>query len=88
MIEAMACGTPVIAWPCGSVPEMIDDGVTGLIVDSRGGRLAAWPKWLRTTACACAKSSSGGFRPAMARNYSVAVPVPAPQRSDDARRLA
>ena len=29
MIEAMACGTPVVAWPCGSVPEVIDDGVTG-----------------------------------------------------------
>ncbi|HXG12975.1 MAG TPA: glycosyltransferase family 4 protein [Gemmataceae bacterium] len=34
MIEAMACGTPVIAWRCGSVPEVIDDGVTGFIVDS------------------------------------------------------
>ncbi|TLX53892.1 glycosyltransferase family 4 protein [Stutzerimonas nosocomialis] len=33
MIEAMACGTPVIAWRCGSVPEVIDDGVTGFIVD-------------------------------------------------------
>lgn len=32
MIEAMACGTPVIAWPCGAVPEVIDDGVTGLLV--------------------------------------------------------
>jgi len=34
MIEAMACGTPVIAWPCGSVPEIVDDGVTGFLVDS------------------------------------------------------
>jgi glycosyltransferase involved in cell wall biosynthesis len=34
MIEALACGTPVIAWPCGSVPEVIDDGVTGFIVAS------------------------------------------------------
>jgi glycosyltransferase involved in cell wall biosynthesis len=34
LIEAMACGTPVIAWPCGSVPELIDDGVTGFIVSS------------------------------------------------------
>ncbi|MBL6613062.1 MAG: glycosyltransferase family 4 protein [Reyranella sp.] len=33
MIEAMACGTPVIAWNCGSVPEVVDDGVTGFIVD-------------------------------------------------------
>ncbi|GAA4341448.1 glycosyltransferase family 4 protein [Pigmentiphaga soli] len=34
MIEAMACGTPVIAWRCGSVPEVVDPGVTGVIVDS------------------------------------------------------
>jgi glycosyltransferase involved in cell wall biosynthesis len=34
MIEAMACGTPVIAYPSGSVPEVIEDGVTGFIVDS------------------------------------------------------
>jgi glycosyltransferase involved in cell wall biosynthesis len=34
MIEAMACGTPVIAWNCGSVPEIITPGVTGFIVDS------------------------------------------------------
>ena len=29
MIEAMACGTPVLAFRCGSVPEIVDDGVTG-----------------------------------------------------------
>jgi len=34
MIEAMACGTPVIAFRRGSVPEVIDDGVTGFIVES------------------------------------------------------
>lgn len=34
MIEAMACGTPVIAFENGSVPEIIDDGVTGYIVNS------------------------------------------------------
>lgn len=33
MIEAMSCGTPVVAWPCGSVPEVVDDGVTGFVVD-------------------------------------------------------
>jgi glycosyltransferase involved in cell wall biosynthesis len=33
MIEAMACGTPVIAYRSGSVPEVIDDGVTGFIVE-------------------------------------------------------
>ena len=34
MIEALACGTPVIAWRNGSVPEIIDDGRTGFIVDN------------------------------------------------------
>lgn len=34
MIEAMACGTPVVAWRCGSVPEIVEDGLTGWIVDS------------------------------------------------------
>jgi glycosyltransferase involved in cell wall biosynthesis len=34
MIEALACGTPVIAWRRGSVPEVVEDGVTGYIVDS------------------------------------------------------
>ena len=33
MIEAMACGTPVIAYPRGSVPEVLEDGVTGWIVE-------------------------------------------------------
>jgi glycosyltransferase involved in cell wall biosynthesis len=33
MIEAMACGTPVIAWPHGSVPEVVDEGVTGYVLD-------------------------------------------------------
>jgi glycosyltransferase involved in cell wall biosynthesis len=34
MIEAMACGTPVLAFRCGSVAEIVDPGVTGLIVDT------------------------------------------------------
>ncbi len=34
MIEAMACGTPVIAFGCGSVPEVIDNSVSGILVDS------------------------------------------------------
>ena len=33
MIEALACGTPVVAWRNGSVPEVIEDGVTGFIVE-------------------------------------------------------
>jgi glycosyltransferase involved in cell wall biosynthesis len=41
MIEAMACGTPVIAFRNGSVPEVVDDGVTGFIVDDEAEAVAA-----------------------------------------------
>jgi glycosyltransferase involved in cell wall biosynthesis len=41
MIEAMACGTPVIAFRRGSVPEVIEDGVSGFVVDNEEEALAA-----------------------------------------------
>jgi len=41
MIEAMACGTPVIAFNCGSVPEVIDPGVSGFIVNDIDEAVAA-----------------------------------------------
>lgn len=41
MIEAMACGTPVIAWDSGSVPEVVEDGLTGFIVRSETEAVAA-----------------------------------------------
>jgi len=41
MIEAMACGTPTIAYRAGSVPEIIDDGITGFIVRDEAGAVAA-----------------------------------------------
>jgi Glycosyl transferases group 1 len=37
----MACGTPVIAFRCGSVPELIEDGATGFVVDSYRDTLSA-----------------------------------------------
>ena len=43
MIEAMACGTPVLAFRCGSVPEIVDEGVTGAIVDTVEEAIAALP---------------------------------------------
>src|SRR5262245_65125739 len=46
MIEAIACGTPVIAFGRGSVPEVIDDGVTGFIVDDIEESLQALDKVL------------------------------------------
>lgn len=41
MVEAMSCGTPVIAWPRGSVPEIIEHGLNGMIVDSIDAAVAA-----------------------------------------------
>lgn len=41
MIEAMACGTPVIGFRNGSVPEVIEDGVSGFIVDDEAGAVQA-----------------------------------------------
>ncbi|KAF1690600.1 glycosyltransferase family 4 protein [Pseudoxanthomonas taiwanensis] len=41
MIEAMACGTPVVAWDCGSVREVVEPGVTGFIVRSEEEAVAA-----------------------------------------------
>ena len=39
----MACGTPVLAFRCGSVPEIVDEGLTGAIVDTMEEAIAALP---------------------------------------------
>jgi glycosyltransferase involved in cell wall biosynthesis len=41
LVEAMACGTPAIAYRCGSVPELVEEGVTGFIVDDLNGAVEA-----------------------------------------------
>ena len=52
LIEAMACGTPVIAWRCGSVAEIVEDGKTGFIVDNEDeavravGKLDKLDRWV------------------------------------------
>ena len=47
MIEAMACGTPVIAWRNGSVAEVVDDGVTGAIVENLREAIQRLPEVLK-----------------------------------------
>jgi glycosyltransferase involved in cell wall biosynthesis len=44
MIEAMACGTPVIAFPSGSVPEVLENEVTGFIVEGEAQAVEAVAK--------------------------------------------
>jgi len=41
LIEAMACGTPVIAWDCGAVSEIVAEGITGFIVDTEDDAVRA-----------------------------------------------
>jgi glycosyltransferase involved in cell wall biosynthesis len=47
MIEAMACGTPVLGFRGGSVPEIIDDHITGRIVDTVDEAIHATPEMTR-----------------------------------------
>jgi glycosyltransferase involved in cell wall biosynthesis len=44
MIEAMACGTPVLAFRCGSVPEIVEPGTTGFVVDTADEAVTAVPR--------------------------------------------
>ncbi len=47
MIEAMACGTPVIAFDCASVPEIVEDGLTGCIINGEPEAVAAIERAMR-----------------------------------------
>ena len=53
MVEAMACGTPVIAYRGGAVPEVLDHGVTGLICDSIDQAVAAVGRIHELSRAAC-----------------------------------
>jgi glycosyltransferase involved in cell wall biosynthesis len=73
MIEAMACGTPVIAWRRGSVPEVVAEGVTGYIAEDADGALAAVAKALDHDRRACREEFERRFTAArMARDYVAA----------------
>jgi glycosyltransferase involved in cell wall biosynthesis len=83
MIEAMACGTPVLAFRRGSVPEIIDDGVTGVIVDGMEQAAAALPRVLGLDRRAVRRRFEERFSATlMAKNYvslyrSLLMTVPA-----------
>lgn len=53
VVEAMACGTPVIAYRRGSMPELIEDGVTGFLVDSFDEAVAAIERVRELDRAAC-----------------------------------
>ena len=96
MVEAMACGTPVIAFRRGSVPEVIDEGVTGLIVDSVDEAIAALPRVMaldrqgvrrqferRFTATRMAKDYLDVYRSLLSRSQIEAEPAESLQPSAD-----
>jgi glycosyltransferase involved in cell wall biosynthesis len=69
VVEAMACGTPVIAFNRGSMPELIDDGVSGFLVDDVDGAVAAVP--------ACATLDRAAIRARTVERFGVSRMVDA-----------
>ena len=66
----MACGTPVIAINRGSMPELIDDGVTGMLVDSAGAAITALGGIAAIDRAACRAAVAARFSvEAMAEKY-------------------
>ena len=70
MVEALACGTPVVAWNCGSVPEIIENGKTGFIVESIESAVKALDKVKDLNREDCRKSFEKRFTAKrMAQDY-------------------
>ncbi len=70
MIEAMACGTPVVALRCGAVPEVVQHGVTGLICDSPEELPTALAEVTRIDPAACRRHVAEEFSAQeLARGY-------------------
>ena len=89
MIEAMACGTPVIAWRCGSVPEVVDDGLTGRIVNSEAEAAAAVAEVAGYDRAAIRATFERRFSARiMALNYEALYRRVQPARGVEALRLA
>ena len=61
MIESLACGTPVVAWNCGAVPEIIKDGKTGFIVDNIDSAVYALNKVVNLNRYDCRKEFEKRF---------------------------
>ncbi len=61
LIESLACGTPVVARPCGSVPEILEDGVNGLLARDLDGLVEAVKKVERIDRLACRRTAEQRF---------------------------
>jgi glycosyltransferase involved in cell wall biosynthesis len=62
VIEAMTCGTPVVARPCGAVPEVVVPEKTGFLADTTEELLAAVKRADRLDRLACRRRELGACR--------------------------
>jgi glycosyltransferase involved in cell wall biosynthesis len=70
MIESLACGTPIVAFRCGSVPEVVENGVTGFVVDDAEAAVAALRKVPALSRSNCRKAFEDRFTAShMCRGY-------------------
>jgi len=70
VVEAMACGTPVLAFRCGSVPEIIDEGVSGCVVDTVEDAVRVLPRLISLDRRAVRRRFEQRFSASrMARDY-------------------
>ncbi|WP_026369927.1 glycosyltransferase family 4 protein [Kallotenue papyrolyticum] len=69
MAESLACGTPVIAMRRGSVPEVLEDGVSGFICDSVAEMIAAVPRVAELDRATCRRRAERFSQAAMADGY-------------------
>jgi glycosyltransferase involved in cell wall biosynthesis len=70
VIEAMACGTPTLAFRCGSVPELMTGGTTGAVVDKMDEALPALQRILTMDRAAVRRTFETRFTaPRMANDY-------------------
>jgi glycosyltransferase involved in cell wall biosynthesis len=86
--EAMASGTPVIAWRRGAMPEIVEDGVTGFLVDDVDAAVAAVGHLREIDPGACRRRVEESFsRQAMARGYEGAYRRAIEQRPRSSGRV-
>jgi glycosyltransferase involved in cell wall biosynthesis len=89
MIEAMACGTPVIAFRRGSVPEVVENGVTGYVVDTEEQALEAVKKIEKLDRARVRQTFASRFTAQrMAQEYVGCYRMLAAQRGDSTEVLA
>jgi len=70
MVESLACGTPVIAFPEGSAPEIVEDGVTGFVVDDEHAMARAVGRLGELDPAACRDACESRFSvAAIVRGY-------------------